>query len=396
MHVLFSCVPGFGHFHPMVPLARALVDAGHEVAFATAERFCHRVVAPAGFQAFAAGLSPRVAHQQTLKLPEVAGMRPDDSWSLGPLMFAKVAGPAKVDELLAAVATFGADVVVHDPTDFSGPVAAARAGIPWAAHSFGAVQPARFWNLGGELVAPTWRRWGLEPRPLGGMFAYLYLDVCPPGFQDPSIESIAVAHPVRPIIFDTTAGVGLPPWALRLPAVPTVYVTLGTVANRADGVFETVLEGLEEEPYNVIVTVGPDRDPSELAPRSGNVHVESYLPQSLLFPHCDVIVCHGGSGTVLAALAHGLPLLVLPQGANQFWNAQRCASLGVGMTLEREELGPARVRQLVRRLVDEPGFRRQAGQMKDEIDSMPGPHEAVSLLERLVLDPRPVLAPSRT
>lgn len=387
MHVLFSCVPGFGHFHPLVPLARALDHAGHRVAFATAERFCRRVVAPAGFPAFSAGLSPHIAHQETMELPEAAALAPDDTWSVGALMFAQVAGPAKVDALGGAVATFGADLVVHDVTDFAGPVAAARAGIPWAAHSFGAVAPREFWELAGEVVSPTWRRCGLKPRPLGGMFDHLYLDVCPPSFQDPSIESITVARPLRPVTFDTTAGAKLPSWARHLPAAPTVYVTLGTIANQATDVFDAVLRGLEEEAYNVVVTVGPDRDPSELGPQPANVHVESYLPQSLLFPHCDVVVCHGGSGTVLAALAHGLPLLVLPQGANQFWNAERCASLGAGVALHPSDLSPERVRHQVRRLVDEPSYRQRAGQIRDEIQRMPNPADVVPLLEGLAEDP---------
>lgn len=390
MHVLFSCVPGFGHFHPMVPLARALVDAGHEVAFATAERFCRRVIAPVGFTTFAAGLSPHIAHQETMDLPEVAGLAPDDVWTEGALMFAKVAGPAKVDELSAVVDSFGADLVIHDTTDFAGPLAAARAGIAWAAQSFGAVQPPQFWAAAGELVVPAWQSQGLDPGPFGGMFRYLYLDICPPGFQDPLIADIDTARPLRPVTFDTTAGASLPAWAGELASAPTVYVTLGTIANQATEVFETVLGGLRDQPYNVIVTVGPDRDPADLGPQPGNVHVESYLPQSLLFPHCDVVVCHGGSGTVLAALAHGLPLLVMPQGANQFWNAQRCTELGTGLSLGPAELSAEGVRSQVRALVDDDGFRRQAGLLEAEIKRMPSPTEVVPLLEGLARERRPV------
>jgi UDP:flavonoid glycosyltransferase YjiC (YdhE family) len=98
-------------------------------------------------------------------------------------------------------------------------------------------------------------------------------------------------------------------------------------------------------------------------------------------------VCHGGSGTVLAALAHGLPLLVLPQGANQFWNAERCASLGAGVALHPSDLSPERVRHQVRRLVDEPSYRQRAGQIRDEIQRMPNPADVVPLLEGLAEDP---------
>lgn len=383
MNVLFSCVPGFGHFHPMVPLARALTDAGHQVAFATAERFCRRVIEPEGYLSFAAGLAPHVAHQATMDLPEAAGLAEGDVWTEGALMFAKVAGPAKVDDLCAAVEAFGADLVVHDPTDFAGPLAAASAGIAWAAQSFGAIQPRPFWDAAGELIAPEWRRRGLDPDRHGGMFAHLYLDICPPGFQDPSIAEVAVARPLRPVTFDTSLRAELPAWVTTLPDRPTVYVTLGTIANQATEVFEAVLGGLAGEPWNVIVTIGPDRDPAELGPQPANVHVEAYLPQSLLFDRCDAVVCHGGSGTLLAALAHGLPLLVLPQGANQFWNAERSVELGTGLSIDPGALSGATVGRAVHALVEDERYRARAVRLAAEIAAMPHPHQVVPLLEDL-------------
>ena len=127
----------------------------------------------------------------------------------------------------------------------------------------------------------------------------------------------------------------------------------------------------------------PNRDPDELGPQPPNVHVERYVPQSQLLPHCHAVVAHGGSGTTLAALAHGLPLLVLPQGANQFWNAERCAALGVGIRLLPGQVDPGYVRRGVRALLEQPGYREQARRMATEIAAMPAPAEVVALLERL-------------
>jgi UDP:flavonoid glycosyltransferase YjiC (YdhE family) len=107
------------------------------------------------------------------------------------------------------------------------------------------------------------------------------------------------------------------------------------------------------------------------------------VPQSLLFPRCDVVVTHGGSGTVLAALAHGLPLLVLPQGANQFWNADRCVELGVGLRLAAGDVSPDAIRDRVETLLGVRAFRDAAVGMAAEIAAMPGPDEAVGLLEAL-------------
>jgi UDP:flavonoid glycosyltransferase YjiC (YdhE family) len=362
----------------MVPMAQALQDAGHEVAFVTEERFCGRV-SRAGFPAFPAGLGPGKVAERTFALADAAG--PDDPWRFGAQMFAAVAAPAKTLALVTVVEEWRADLVVHDVTDFAGPVAAARAGIPYVAHSLGPMFPLQFSSLGAELVAPLWREWGVEPGPATSP----YLDVCPPSFQSADLGRLgATVHPLRPVPFDAVAGESLPPWVDELAPQPTVYVTLGTLDNDAPGVIEAAVEGLRDAALNVIVTVGPNRDPEELGPQPRNVHVERYVPQSLLLAHCDVVVAHGGSGTTLAALAHGLPLLLLPQGANQFWNAERGAALGVGIRLLPDEIDASAAGRSVRALLDEPRFRARAEDLAAEIAAMPAPAQVVPLLEELV------------
>ncbi len=389
MKVLFTSVPGFGHFHPMVPLAQAVLRAGHQVAFATAERFCRRVIEPAGFLAFPAGLSPLVVHERTMELPGVAdgsggagAPGEDEVWRFGARMFAEVAAPAKVADLVEVIRGFGADLVVHDMTDFAGPVAAAVCGIPWANHGFGALQPEEFWDTAADVVAPTWAAWGVEPGPLGGMFRSLYLDICPTGFQSPMADRVPVARPLRPVTFDNPSGSAPPGWVAELRR-PTVYVTLGTVANHTPLVFETVLAGLADHPGDVVVTIGPDRDPAELGPLLPHVRVEGYLPQSLVFGSCDLVVCHGGSGTTLAAMASGLPLLVLPQEANQFWNADRVAALGLGERLRPGQLSAGAVHDAVVRLLDDPSYRTGAAGLAAEIQAMPAPDDLVAPLMEL-------------
>ena len=384
MKVLFTCVPGFGHFHPLVPLADALRRAGHEVAFATAERFCRRVVEPAGFLAFPAGLSPHVVHEQTLELPGIGDQTEEDVWRFGARMFAEVAAPAKVPDLIGVVKEWAPDLLVHDMTDFAGPVAAAACDVPLACQSFGALQPDQFWDVAARAVAPTWKAWAVEPGPSGGMFDALYLDLCPPSFQSAVIERVPVSRLMRPVAFDNPNGDELPAWVRGLPEGPTIYVTLGTVANHTPQVFETVIAAVAGQPVDVVVTVGPDRDPGGLGPLPPNVHVEHYLPQSLLFPSCDLVVCHGGSGTTLAALAFGLPLLVLPQEANQFWNADRTAALGAGELVRPDELTAAAVQGAVARLLGDPSYRERAGSLAAEIAAMPSPQATVGPLEKLV------------
>ncbi|MGH9279631.1 MAG: glycosyltransferase [Acidimicrobiales bacterium] len=383
MRVLCTCAPGYGHLHPMVPVARALQAAGHEVAFATERRFCRRAE-QAGFIAFPAGVGPGpvLTHLQA---------SPDDPWRFGAELFAALAERKRPD-LTGIIGSWSPAVVVYEVTDFAGPVAAAEAGLPSVGHTLGPLFPGEFFRHSAEWAAP----WGGP-----------YLDICPPRLRPPAIgesddgvqatqavdgvqatqavdgvqATQAGAHPIRPVPFDAVAGEGLPEWVDGLPDQPTVYVTLGTLDNDAPEVFGAVVAGLRGERVNVIVTVGPDGDPDDLGPAPPNVHVERYLPQSQLFPRCDAVVTHGGSGTLLAALAHGLPLLLLPQGANQFWNAERCAELGVGIRLLPGNVDALAVRASMQRLLSEPAYHAAAADLAEEIADMPPPEAAVAVVE---------------
>jgi UDP-glucoronosyl and UDP-glucosyl transferase len=104
--------------------------------------------------------------------------------------------------------------------------------------------------------------------------------------------------------------------------------------------FTRVLAGLAQLPVNVLVTVGREIDPAELGPQPENVHVERYLPQTVILPRCEVVVFHGGSGTLTGALAHGLPMVILAMGADQPANAMRCQDLGLGISRPRLHNSP--------------------------------------------------------
>ncbi len=393
MRVLCTCLPGHGHFNPMLPLAHALARAGHDVGFATAAEFGPRIV-EAGFTAFAAGLSlPDQLARARASYPDQDALVGGDRFEqFVPRMLAGVAAPARAADLVPIVADWRPDLVVHDETEFAGPVAAAVAGIPHADHSVLILRPLSMARLAGEVLAPLCRDHGVDVGPFGGLFRYLYLDVVPPSLQSHEIDQIDVAHPVQNASIDAGAeGATLPEWVADLGDRPVVYVSLGTVFNhRARAVFDAVLAALHDEDVSVIVTVGMDTDPAEFGPQPGHIHIERFIPQSLLLPFCDVVVNQGGTA-LLAILAHGLPLLVLPQGANQFHNAQACVAAGVGRRLLPTEVTAEAVRREVRALLHEPALRESAERVGREIADMPGPDHGVALLERLAELRRPLV-----
>ena len=73
------------------------------------------------------------------------------------------------------------------------------------------------------------------------------------------------------------------------------------------------------------------------------MHVRRFIPQSLLLPHCDLVVSHAGSGSVIGALTHGLPMVLLPMGADQPLNAARAEALGVAQVLDALGRRPATI-----------------------------------------------------
>jgi MGT family glycosyltransferase len=160
-----------------------------------------------------------------------------------------------------------------------------------------------------------------------------------------------------------------------------VYVTLGTVfATESGDLFPRLLTGLGQLPVEVVVTVGRDINPAEFGPQPEHVHVEQWVPQSLLLPHTDLVVSHGGSGTVTAALAHGLPQVVIAMGADQLHNAGRVRALG-GRALHPVTTTAAEIRDTIAALLTDDRAQSAAQRMQREISELPGLDSALSLLE---------------
>jgi UDP:flavonoid glycosyltransferase YjiC (YdhE family) len=377
VRLLFSCMPWEGHFRPLVPLAQALGRRGHQVAFASASEWEPRA-REEGFDLLAAGLSQEEGR---------ARFAPDRQWifQLPPAerrplqfsrLFAMVHAPVKVPDLVEVAREWGADAIIFDSCDLAGPVAAAALDLPSVNHSFGAMIPLRALEAAMEYLEPLWRGHGLEPEALGGAFRGLFVDLAPPTFawEQPRGETIRL----RPA---SDAAGDAPSWLDELER-PLVYVTMGTVYNDPQ-LFRPLLDGLDGSAA-ALVTVGRNVDPAALAPLPERVRVEGFVPQAQILPRCDAVISHGGSGTTLGALAHGLPLLLVPQAADQFDNAARAEAAGAALVLRPGEVTADAVGGGLRRILGEPSFRAAAGRIADEIRAMPDADEVASVVEEFV------------
>ncbi|MGH2409371.1 MAG: glycosyltransferase, partial [Chloroflexota bacterium] len=220
----------------------------------------------------------------------------------------------------------------------------------------------------------------------------LVLSPFPPSYRDPAFPLPATAHALRLPAIESSNADAWPAWLTPLPGASTVYFTMGTVFNVECGdLFARVLAGLRDLPINLVVTVGRHIDPEEFGPQPNNIYIERYIPQSQILPRCDVVVSHGGSGSVLGALAQGLPMVLLPMGADQPLNAARCEALGLARVLNPLAATPESVREAVVAVLSDPAYRRAAERLRDESAALPGPAHAVTLLERLAVEKWPIV-----
>jgi UDP:flavonoid glycosyltransferase YjiC (YdhE family) len=383
MRVLFSSLGAIGHVHPLVALAHALQARGHEVRWATGPESCARLK-QAGFDAVSAGLTQPDRMAEFWRRHAAMRQLPPQEWPqvMFPKMFGEISAPAALPVLLALVRSWRPAMVVHDAAEFAAPIAAAAIGVPHVTHAFGALIPEARVRAAGEEVAPLWRAEGLEPRPYGGAYDHLYLDIYPPSLQPAGGDHVGARQHLRPVAFDGATDELLADDLLDRTGRPRAYLTFGTVFNVNDA-FQAALAGIRDLGVGLVVTVGPDGDPRAFGPQPANVVLERYIPQTLLLPACDVVASHAGSGTVLAALALGIPQLCMPQGADQFLNAASVARVGAGLAIPPAEVDATSVGNAVRRLLHEPEFRRNAGLVADEIAAMPSPEDVAGVLETL-------------
>jgi UDP:flavonoid glycosyltransferase YjiC (YdhE family) len=390
MRMLFTTVAALGNFNPLIPLARAFQSQGHEVAFATAARF-GPIIEGAGFEALPAGLDI-LYNEYLLQFPP---------GPIGPTRFAEIfvdglARPMLTD-LLKIMPAWRPDLIVHEVVEFGGLTAGEILKIPHVVHNlilFG-YSPDLLDFLVGREYAAFRERHGLPPDPeYDEYFRYLYLQHVPESIAPLPASIAARSQLIRPEFPEAQAG-ALPAWMQRLPELPTVYVTLGTVYNHTPGLLEGILAALGDGQYNVIVTVGADRDPAELGSQPLCVHVERYLPQAAILPLCDVMVCHGGSGTLLGALAEGLPMLIIPLDGDHFISADRLSGLGVARVLQAPEVTSQSISAGVQALLTDPAYRQRATAIREDIAAMPSPVEVARMLVERVSEWSAALAPGK-
>jgi UDP:flavonoid glycosyltransferase YjiC (YdhE family) len=349
----------------MLQLATAFQAAGHDVLWATAAQATHMVTA-AGIEAVAAGAhgAEEAALRGAVQGP--ARDLPGDQRPMFvfPRMFGEALTPPMAEDLVPLARTWRPDLLVHEHAELAAPLAAALCSAPSVTHSFGTAVPAGILDDTRERLAGLWGAYGLEVPPHAGCFRDGYLDICPRSVQSTPVDHIPDVHALRPV---TASGS-----TTARTVEPLVYVTMGTVHNRPEPLRE-VVAGVAGLGVPTLVAVGPRVEPASLGEQPDHVQVEAWVDQPEVLSRCTAVVSHGGSGTFLGALAHGVPQLCLPQAADQFRNAEGGLRAGAVLVLHPNEATAAAVGTEAKRLLADTGLREASGRVADEIAAMPSP-----------------------
>ncbi|MEV6158277.1 macrolide family glycosyltransferase [Nonomuraea sp. NPDC052129] len=384
--IAFLNIAMHGHINPTLPVVAELVRRGHSVTYHTSPAFSKEIEAtgatvylyPGGDQPLpdppipltmldglartAVGLLPPV-------LSELRHIRPDlivhgSACPWGAVAARELAVPAA-----ALFTTFAFNRSAPSPTAASWELLAAAATRP---------------RYGGGYLRSRWelsRRYdtrGLPLVDLANVRQPLNLVFTSRAFQpgvdafDHSYQFVGPSIGVRPL------DPSFPADSLR---DPVLYASVGTVLKAAPRLLRDFATALAPLGGTVIISTG-ETDPAALGPLPDNVRARRFVPQLEVLARAALFVSHGGMNSANEALYVGVPMLVVPQGADQPLVARRVVELGAGLSIRPQDAAAGSVNALARRLLDEPRFRTAAAGLRIDQRGAGGYLRAADELER--------------
>lgn len=156
-----------------------------------------------------------------------------------------------------------------------------------------------------------------------------------------------------------------------------IYISLGTVFNQAIQFYKLCLAAFAETNYTVILSVGRQTRIEELGDIPANVIVRSYVPQLEVLQHAKLFITHGGMNSVSEGLTYGVPLIVIPQSADQPVVAQQVAKLGAGIQLTQEGLTAQNLREAAEQVLADASIQKACEQIGESFRTAGGYRRAV-------------------
>ncbi|WP_406437025.1 OleI family self-immunity macrolide glycosyltransferase [Streptomyces sp. NBC_00631] len=384
-HIAVVNLPMQGHVNPTLGVVAELVRRGHRVTYAITEDFTPAVKA--------AGAEPVVYPVQSDGSPAperlAEGFARAVHASLGSL-------PA----LTRAYEHDRPDLVLYDVYGFAGLLLGAQWGVPTVLCSpthmaYDGLFPEFFDGAGGlaelpgyDALAAAFAERGLDPARIHEVerpeqaIAFL-----PRAFQRraDTVAAGRVAY-VGPALGDRSfQGSWWPP----RPGMPVLLVSLGSQFTRRPEFYRACVKAFGDLPMHVVMAVGPDVTPGLLGPLPAHFEVHAHVPQLAVLARASVFVTHAGMGGTMEAVQHGVPMVAIPQMAEQRVNAGRIEDLGLGVHLPREQVTARALREAVLRVTEDPAMRARVTALRTELDRSGGAPAAADLIEHTLTAAQP-------
>ncbi len=386
MRALFTSLPATGHLHSLLPLALATRDAGHEVAVCTTSAFAERLAAY-GLTALPGGAD---TFEQLLGA-DLPAYGPDRAKWVRERVFADAAPERLLPALERHAGEWHPDLIVRESAEFAGYVLAERAGLPHASVATGS-----WWarddcrDMFARPLSALRERHGLSADPEGrAIDRYLALSFMPPRWdgdaaRPPTLHHVRYENPERP-------GEDLPAYLDGEHEEPLVLAALGTLHFGAPGLLEAIVTGLGSVRARALVATGSAEGVTRIGAVPPNVRVEAYVPQIAALGRAAVFLTHGGFNSTKEALSLGIPLVVTPIGADQFYTGERVEALGLGRAVAPADRTPEIIGARVAQVLSEPRYAQAARRFATEMAEQPPIGSAVALLERLAQERTAIL-----
>lgn len=381
MHIGFVCLPLHGHLNPNLEVVRELIGRGHQVTFPTTGEH-HELVAGTGAKVFEIESSM----DPLIEMPE------RQRWMTF-MREAMLAEAAHVlPQLLAGFAGEPLDLLVRDRAAFSGRMLAAKLAVPnvqvvtsFAANAHwdvtrrfapvdtAAPEFATYRDRLEALLASHDLAWEALPAPSRQV---IYL---PREFQyeaETFDDHFVFAGPcLRPATSD---------WKPPRDDRPIMLISMGTINNAPPDLYRTFLEAFGDSPWHVVMSVGRRQSIAALGPLPANFEVATFVPQLDVLSHASMFITHAGMGSIMEALAFGVPLVQVPTQPEQEANSHRVVELGLGAEVRLAEITVPALRAAVDLVAGSPSYASKVQRMREHVLGAGGATVAADVIENAV------------
>ena len=371
--IMWACWDGGGNLTPSLGIARELTDRGHDVHFFGRPDMVGRVEA--------AGLSATALREAGTDL---------ERYSFHPLagVFGYTSSASVGEELVGVVPTFAPDVIVIDAMFSSALDVAPRFGLPTAVMVHTLFDSLwTMWQANFSMQSESRVRAGFSGLPslevLWGQRDLLHVNALQEFDGPPATTWEHVVHGAPVLAAEPRAVPIELPWD-RKDQTPLVLLSFSTVAEqRSREMLQRALEALAALPVHVVATTGGIVEPAELAVPA-NAHVIAFADHDLLMDRASLVVGHGGHGTTMRALRHGLPIVGIPaKGGDQAPITQMLDRWKVGRALP-SDASVAQIRSAAKEILSDPGFGEEARVRSRALDGCNGAARAADSVDALI------------